>query len=425
MALRKAEAGPSSFLLSRYHEGLRFAIMLRFIPPALLLLLLSQAAAQVEDAAGKLLHAVGARYTDLESFHFEAVEVTRTRSGTFERSTRTRVVTALDRRGRSRVEFDDGTSGGITVFDGETTWVYFPHLKKYGKFSGTPVQGADDLGKARGMDFAAVAQRYTGRYRGAGIGLMAAKAVRNEAIEAGGRSFDCQVIEAQYETPQGVRDGKVLRSYWIDPESRLILREQSSASMKPPNLDTPVEVRQVIEFRQAEVGTDLPDALFLFQPPAGAELVDSAAFETPAPAELVGKPAPDFTLRDLAGDSVGLRELRGQVVVLDFWATWCGPCRIDMPRIEALHTELKGEGLRVFGVNGEDAQVARAYLDRNGYTFPTLSDPGMSVSRLYQVSAIPTAVVIDKEGNIGAYMQGSGTKERLLEAIEAAGLRGR
>jgi peroxiredoxin/outer membrane lipoprotein-sorting protein len=398
--------------------------MLRFIPLALFLLLPSQAAAQIDDAAGKLLQAVGARYTDLESFHFEAVEVTRTRSGTFEKSTRTRVVTALDRRGRSRVEFDDGTSGGITVFDGETTWVYFPHLKKYGKFSGT-TQGADDLGKARGMDFAAVAQRYTGRYRGAGIGLMAAKAVRTEAIEAGGRSFDCQVIEAQYETPQGVKDGKVLRTYWVDPESRLILREQSSASMKPPNLDTPVEVRQVIEFRQAQVATDLPDALFIFQPPAGTEQIDSAALERPASEDLVGKPAPDFTLRDLAGDSIGLKQLRGQVVVLDFWATWCGPCRIDMPRIQALHDDLKSEGLRVFGVNGEDALIARAYLDRNGYTFPTLSDPGMSISRLYQVSAIPTAVVIDKEGKVGAYMQGSGTKERLLEAIEAAGLRGR
>jgi thiol-disulfide isomerase/thioredoxin len=117
-----------------------------------------------------------------------------------------------------------------------------------------------------------------------------------------------------------------------------------------------------------------------------------------------------------------LKELRGQVVVLDFWATWCGPCRIDMPRIEALHNELHDKGLRVFGVNGEETQVARSYVDRNGYTFPTLSDPGMQVAQEYQVNALPTAVVIDKEGNVAAYLQGSGTKERLLEAIHAAGL---
>jgi peroxiredoxin/outer membrane lipoprotein-sorting protein len=405
----------------RYHEGLRFIMMGRLIPSILFLLLVSQATAQVDEAAGKLLHAVAERYATLESFHFEAVEVTRTRSGNFERSTRNRVVTALDSHGRSRVEFDDGSTGGVTVFDGETTWVYFPHLKKYSKFSGKPMQGASELGKERGLDFAAVAQRYSGRYRGAGDSLVAAKLVRQEPIEVDGRSVDCQVVEAQYQPPQGVVDGQVTRTYWIDPGSKLILREQSLASMKPPNLDTAVEVRQVIEFHHAKVGPDLPAALFTFEPPEGAEQADSSS-GAPGGAGLVGSAAPDFTLQDLAGRNVALKQLRGQVVVLDFWATWCGPCRIDMPRIEALHNELKDRGLRVFGVNGEDGKVARAYLDGNGYTFPTLSDPGMAVSRMYEVNAIPTAVVIDKQGKVGAYLQGSGSKERLVAAIRAAGL---
>jgi peroxiredoxin len=201
------------------------------------------------------------------------------------------------------------------------------------------------------------------------------------------------------------------------------LREQSVASMKPPNLNAPVEVRQIIEFRRAAAGGDLPDELFVFQPPPGVEEVGSAEFQKPAASNLEGKPAPDFQLRDLAGKAVALKDLRGQVVVLDFWATWCGPCRIDMPRIEALHNDLKAKGLRVFGVNAEDANLARSYVERNGYTFPTLSDPGMQVAQLYQVNALPTAVVIDKEGRVAAYMQGSGSKERLLEAIQKAGLR--
>ncbi len=393
----------------------------RLIPSILFLLLVSHASAQVEAAAGKLLHVVAERYGTLESFHFEAVEVTRTRSGDFERSKRNRVVTALDTNGRSRVEFDDGSTGGVTVFDGETTWVYFPHLQKYSKFSGKPMQGASDLAKTRGLDFAALAQRYSGRYRGVADGLVAAKIVRSEAFKLGDRSVDCQVVEAQYKPPQGVADGKVVRTYWIDPQSKLILREQSLASMKPPKLDTPVEVRQVIEFHQAQVGPDLPNSLFTFEPPAGAELVADAG-ASDSPTGLVGKPAPDFTLQDLTGRRVALKELRGQVVVLDFWATWCGPCRIDMPRVEALHNELKDHGLRVFGVNGESGQVARAYIDGNGYTFPTLSDPGMTVSQLYEVNALPTSVVIDKEGRVGAYFQGSGSKERLVAAIREAGL---
>lgn len=385
-----------------------------------LFVVVSAASAQV--AGDELLKAVGDRYGTLENFHFEAVEVTRTSSGAFERTTKNRVVTALDSRGRSRVEFDDGSTGGVTISNGATTWVYFPHLKKYSEFSGMPLEGAAEVSKSRGLDFSGVAQRYTSRYRGASEGLISAKSVNAETIEVDGKSVDCQVVEAQYRPPQGVAGGSIQRRYWIDPESKLVLREQSVASMKPPNLNAPVEVRQIIEFRRAQAGGDLPDELFLFQPPPGVEEVGSAEFQKPAAANFEGKPAPEFQLQDLAGKTVSLKELRGQVVVLDFWATWCGPCRIDMPRIEALHNDLKAKGLRVFGVNAEDANLARSYVKRNGYTFPTLSDPGMQVAQLYQVNALPTAIVIDKEGKIAAYMQGSGSKERLLEAIGKAGL---
>jgi peroxiredoxin/outer membrane lipoprotein-sorting protein len=397
-----------------------FAMIRQLLSPVLMTIFASAALAQ---SGAELLKAVGARYGTLETFHFEALEVTRTSSGAFERTTKNRVVTALDPRGRSRVEFDDGSTGGITVSNGDTTWVYFPHLKKYSKFSGMPLEGAGEGSQARGLDFSGIAQRYTSRYRGVSDSLIAAKSVNGETIEVGGRPFQCQVVEAQYRPPPGVADGSITRTYWIDSESKLVLRERSVASMKPPKLDAPVVVRQVIEFRHARAGGTLPDDLFVFQPPPGVEEVGSAEFQKPPSSNLDGRPAPDFQLQELSGRKVALKELRGHVVVLDFWATWCGPCRIDMPRIEALHNELKDQGLQVFGVNGEDAALARSYLQRNSYTFPTLSDPGMQVAQLYEVNALPTAVVIDKEGKIAAYLQGSGTKERLLEAIRAAGLR--
>jgi peroxiredoxin/outer membrane lipoprotein-sorting protein len=394
----------------------------RHVSPVFLLFLASLAPARLA-AADELLKAVGERYAAMENFHFEAVEVTRTSSGTFERTTKNLVVTALDTHGRSRVEFNDGSTGGLTVSNGDTTWVYFPHLKKYSKFSGIPLEGTGGPSQPGQLDFSGIAQRYTSRYRGVSDGLLSAKLVREETIEVDSRSYDCQVVEAQYQPPPGVAGGSITRTYWVDPESKLILRERSIASMKPPNLDAPVEVRQMIQFQTASAGGELPDALFIFQPPAGVEEVGSAEFQKPLAPNFEGRPAPDFTLTDLSGREVSLKELRGQVVVLDFWATWCGPCRIDMPRIEALHNELKDKGLHVFGVNGEETQVARAYVDRNGYTFPTLSDPGMQVAQKYQVNALPTAVVIDKEGNVAVYLQGSGSKERLLEAIRAAGLR--
>jgi peroxiredoxin/outer membrane lipoprotein-sorting protein len=333
-------------------------------------------------------------------------------------------VAATDGESRSRVEFDDGVTSGVHVSNGETVWVYFPHLKKYSRFSLSPSQGPNGgLTVSRGLDLSKITQRYTGRYRGAADGLIEAKVVRSETTDVGGHSFHCQVVEARYQPGPGLREGRISRTYWIDPQSKLVLRERSLASMRPANAAAPTEVVQEIEFQQASAGPGLDAELFVFDAPDGAEEAALSEIDSSGPSSLVGKAAPNFTLRDLAGNSVNLSELRGQVVLLDFWATWCGPCRIDMPRIQALHNELKARGLRVFGVNSEDAGLARAYVESNGYTFPTLSDAGATVFRGYEVTAIPTAVVIDTEGNVGAYLQGSGPKERLLEAIRKAGLR--
>ena len=277
----------------------------------LLALLAAGARAQDGKSAAGLLQQVGERYGALQKFHFEAVEVTSTRSGDFERTTKNRVVTALDGQGRSRVEFSDGTTGGVTVSNGETTWVYFPHLKKYSKFAGMPVEGASDkLGKLRGLDFSRIARRFTDRYKGAGQSVMEAKIVRSETIEIAGKAYNCQVVEARYETPQGLSEGQVVRTFWIDSASKMILRELSNASMKPANLDKPVQVRQQIEFRVANAGADLSPDLFVFHPPEGVEEVGASEIEGGNGAALTGQPAPEFALQDLAGNNVTLEVAR-------------------------------------------------------------------------------------------------------------------
>jgi peroxiredoxin/outer membrane lipoprotein-sorting protein len=392
-----------------------------------LVLLAAHAPAQVDDAAGKLLQQAGERYRTLRSFYFEAAEVSTTRSGDIERTNNNHIVAAMDGEGRSRIEVDDGVSSGVRVSNGKTVWVYSPRLKQYSVFPASlPEEETDEAASepnpSRGPDLTKVVERYLGRYRGVGDGLIEAKLVREETVEMRWSSLQCQVVEAHYQPGPGVPDGRISRTYWIDPQSNLIVRERSVASMKPANMAARVEVLQQIDFREANADLEAASDLFVFQPPEGARQVELAGNEPASASSFTGKPAPDFTLQDLAGERINLAELRGQVVLLDFWATWCGPCRIDMPRIEALYNELKGRGLRVFGVNGERAEVASAYVKGNGYTFPTLSDPGMRVARLFQVNVIPTAIVIDTEGNVRAYLQGSGPKDRLLQAIREAGL---
>lgn len=113
--------------------------------------------------------------------------------------------------------------------------------------------------------------------------------------------------------------------------------------------------------------------------------------------------APDFTLKNLEGQEVSLKQLRGKLVLLNFWATWCGPCRIEKPTLEKLYQEFKDKGLVILAVSidqGDSLQVVRAYYEKYGYSYGALLDSEMEVARLYGVRAIPASYLIDREGYI-------------------------
>jgi len=111
--------------------------------------------------------------------------------------------------------------------------------------------------------------------------------------------------------------------------------------------------------------------------------------------------APDFTLKSKEGKNVRLSDLRGQVVLLNFWASWCGPCRQEMPILDEIHDKYKDLGFSVLGVN-LDAKSKKAidYLKDTPVTFPVLYDPKGDVSGQYGVQAMPSTVIIDKDGNV-------------------------
>ena len=111
--------------------------------------------------------------------------------------------------------------------------------------------------------------------------------------------------------------------------------------------------------------------------------------------------APDFTLKSRDGKNVRLSDLRGQVVLLNFWASWCGPCRQEMPILDEIHNKYKSLGFSVLGVN-LDAKSSKAikYLKDTPVSFPVLYDPKGDVSSQYGVQAMPSTVIIDKDGNV-------------------------
>ncbi|MFK8048501.1 MAG: TlpA family protein disulfide reductase [Halioglobus sp.] len=112
-------------------------------------------------------------------------------------------------------------------------------------------------------------------------------------------------------------------------------------------------------------------------------------------------PAGNFTLKSASGENVKLSEFRGQVVLINFWASWCGPCRQEMPHLDAIHKKYEPLGFTVFGVNVEqDREMADKILRDIPVTFPILFDDDNTVSKLYDVDAMPVTVLVDRNGQV-------------------------
>lgn len=120
----------------------------------------------------------------------------------------------------------------------------------------------------------------------------------------------------------------------------------------------------------------------------------------PVKSVVVGNPAPDFQLEDTEGNQVSLADLRGKVVMVNFWATWCPPCKEEMPSMEKLHEAMAGDDFVMLAVNAEEngRTVVPAFLEKTPYNFPILYDDKGVVQKLYGVYKFPETFVIGKDG---------------------------
>jgi peroxiredoxin len=135
---------------------------------------------------------------------------------------------------------------------------------------------------------------------------------------------------------------------------------------------------------------------------------------------LVGGPAPEITLQDLQGQEVKLADLRGKVVLLNFWATWCKPCKEEMPAMQASYDKLRGQGLVVLAVNElEDTEKVIEHVRKHGHTFPVVMDHDNRVANRYGVVGLPASFIVDRQGIVREKIFGSLlTEERITELFQ-------
>jgi len=373
--------------------------------------------------ARAILERVCDSYLTFRSYQFNGmIHVEMTREGKNE-SLDMPMHLAASKPGKIRNEIENPTMKVITVCDGREIWMYVPQLNQYVRKPWSP--GPPDVANPdSAMAVAMMMGTPLGRYASMTRGLRHSKLLREEPLTLVDRTIDCYVVEAEYEAPPGDQLKLAPALLWIDKSRHVVLQEVSQLETSSSAPGGASKVKQTTFYPIARLNETLPDSLFAYRPPASAEEVSELGPKKPPVTDFPGQAAFEFTLDDLQGKPRKLSAWRGKVVLLDFWASWCGPCRIELPTIAKLHARYKTRGLVVVGVNvGEPAATARSFWKRNGYTFPVLLDKKSEVSNQYGAVAIPTVVVIDRKGVISSHFVGVRSEDDFVEALKRAGIK--
>ena len=342
-------------------------------------------------AAKALLYQVAETYRNLPSARFEWSLTTNRTTGKSEIRGSSQASMLWQPPNKARIETTSNRELQVTIADGETNWTVFPESGEYRRMP----QGK---GALPGVGMAAYALLDKGRG--------APRITGHEQVQG----TDCTVVQIDLERG-------VTQRLWIETATHLVRRDTYD---EPPLPSSGAATRRQTDYTLARLGERFAPSVFEYDP-AATHAKNRTQLAREANASLQGQPAPDFTLHDLAGREVRLRDLRGKTVLLDFWGTWCGYCREALPMIELLHRSLKDKNVVVLGVDSEAPELAREYFQKMGYTMSSLVDTKEEAVNQYHVQAWPTTVLIDHEGKV-AYYEAGHEPEKLRDAIRALGV---
>ena len=382
-----------------------------------LLALLMPLFPQVLPDAKNLLSETIDAFNKLHSYQYESQMVMEMKvGGTPVNITLTSSAAAVN-PDKKRIETKSQMGGATLVSDGEYTWFYSTALNQYARKAAlqSPQSILSGLGLGELPDPIQVFKDL--------------KTVRDEPIEIGGKKFDCWLLESRIDSfsmpqAQGVELTEGMARFWIAKDLKITLQMTMSGKLQGGPISGPAEMLQKMSILSLKTNEDLPDSLFHFTPPEGAKEVTEFAAPGLSKPELAGKPAPALRVQALDGKSYDLAELKGKVVLLDFWATWCGPCRMEMPELDKLQEEYRSSGLVVLGLDvGEDRQTVDSYVKKAKIAYAIALANGTNAASAYRISGFPTYVLIGRDGTIVDTQVGSAGPAVLRSLLAKAGLK--
>jgi peroxiredoxin/outer membrane lipoprotein-sorting protein len=379
------------------------------------LLLLAVAVSPAAETAASILQKVAEVYANARTFRLDLEHKSRiTRGGTSYVGV-DRIRIAFERPGKLWLSVKPtALPEYLVVNDGQAQWTYVPSQKEYSREDLATVGDVEEQGES-GDPVIDALRLADVRYQVLPQLAQFATIVKEDSVKIAGQKIPCVVIAIDIPSP------KMRREIWVDRTRFLVLSEYESR--EDTSHAVPQQFEQWLIAKTAEVNTPIPAGTFTFKPPAKARRVGVLAIRgVSGRVSLAGRRAPDFTLDDMDGNPVNLASLRGKVVLIDFWATWCGPCLHELPIVNRLGEELRGKGLVVLGIDDEGEGEIRSFLKKHNYTFTVLHDSKRTVSELYGARVIPSTLVIGRDGVVVRHFVGARGEADFRAALRAAGI---
>jgi len=310
----------------------------------------------------------------------------------------------------------------VVVSNGNTEWDFQPRRNEYVQRP-TPdltrtSSGPDDKIRARASQYA---QNYLEDL--AGDKIASAEFLPDEEITLGSERVSCRVVRANLLLSEDTaRDRPVQVTYWIENERGLVRKQSIESFITESQLEPLRRVRSITitSYTKMDVHGPPPDKLFRFTPPTTAKQV-SRLFLNMRAVDLTGLPAPALKLKTFDGRAFDAESLKGHLVLVDFWASWCVPCIQQMPSIAALNKKYSKLGLVVIGVNSmDDVKDASEFLRKHDYGWINLRDVNGETAKAWMLDGVPLVALIDSGGKIVYYHTGyeQPEEEAILEALK-------